>query len=128
MKTDGEWLNAQSARHVVKTTAEHVNGTLNDMEAAKRCGSSREVSRLTRKLSGRRHSRSINPSKDLNGDVLVSQDQLPDDWVKFLGVKSASPDADRNRLLACLTAEEDELDDEELHTCPRPYDAAKLRV
>ena len=51
---------------------EHVNGILNDMEAAERCGNSREVSRLTRLLSGKRHTRSINPSKDLNGDLLVT--------------------------------------------------------
>ena len=44
---------------------EHVDEILNDMEAAERCGNSREVSRLTRLLSGRRHTRSINPSKDL---------------------------------------------------------------
>ena len=48
----------------------HANGILNDMEAAERCGNSREVSRLTRLLSGRRHTCSINPSKDLNGDLL----------------------------------------------------------
>ena len=45
---------------------EHVNGILNYMEAAERCGNNREVSRLTRLLSGRRHTRSINPSKYLN--------------------------------------------------------------
>ena len=45
---------------------EHVNGILNDMDAAERCGNSREVSSMTRILSGKRHTRSINPSKDLN--------------------------------------------------------------
>ena len=96
---------------------EHVNEILNDMDTAERCGNSREVSRLTRLLSGKRHTRSINPSKDLNGDLLVTQDQLLDEWAKFLGAKFASPDADKNRSLECLTAEDDELGDEELHKC-----------
>ena len=96
---------------------EHVNGILNDMEAAERCGSSREVSQMTRLLSGKRHTRSINPAKDLNGDLLVIQDQLLNEWSKFLGAKFASPDADKNRSLECLTAGDDELGDEELHTC-----------
>ena len=96
---------------------EHVNGILNDMEAAERCGNSRQVSRLTRLLSGKRHTRSINPSKDLNGDLIVTQDQLLDEWSKFLGAKFASPDVYKNRSLECLTAEDDELGDEELHKC-----------
>ena len=54
---------------------EHVNGILNDMEAAERSGNSREVSRLTRLLSGIRH----NPSTDLNEDLLVTQNQLLDE-------------------------------------------------
>ena len=77
---------------------EHVNGILNDMEAAEHCGNSREVSRLTLLLSGRRHTRSINPSKDLNGDLLVTQDQLLDEWSKFLGAKFASPDAEKEQV------------------------------
>ena len=96
---------------------EHVNGIPNDVEAAERCGNSREVSRLTRLLSGKRHTRSINPSKDLNGDLLVTQDQLLDEWSKFLGAKFASPDADKNRSLECLTTEDDELGDEEVNKC-----------
>ena len=96
---------------------EHVNGILNDMEAAERCGNSREVSKLTRLLSGRRHTRSINPSKDINEDLLVTQDQLLDEWSKFFGAKFASPDADKNRSLERVTAEDDELGDEELHKC-----------
>ena len=76
---------------------EHVNGILNDMDAAERCGNSREVSRLTRLLSGKRHTRSINPSKYRNGDLLVTEDQLLDEWSKFRGAKFASPDADKNR-------------------------------
>ena len=87
------------------------------MDAAERCDNSREVSRLTRLLSGKRHMLSINPSKDLNGDLLVTQDQLLDEWSKFLGAKFASPDADKNMSLECLTAEDDELGDEELHKC-----------
>ena len=94
---------------------EYVDGILNDVEAAERCGNSREVSRLTRLLSGRRHTRSINPSKDLNGDLLVTQDRHLDEWSKFLGAKFVSPDADKNRSLEYVTAEDDELGDEELY-------------
>ena len=83
------------AKHAISTSCredhrEHVNEILNDMDAAERCGNSREVSRLTRLLSGKRHTRSINPSKDLNGDLLVTQDQLLDEWSKLLGAKFAS--------------------------------------
>ena len=88
------------------------------MEVAERCGNSREVSRLTSLLSGRRHTRSINPSEDLNGNLLVSQDQLLGEWSKFLSAKFESPDADKNMSLECVTAEDDELGDEELHKCP----------
>ena len=87
------------------------------MEAAERWGNSREVPRLTRLLSGRRHTRSINPPKYINGDLLVTQDQLLDEWSKFLGAKFVSPDADKNRSLECVTADDDELGDEELHKC-----------
>ena len=43
--------------------------------------------------------------------------QLLDEWSKFLGAKFASPDADKYRSLECLTAEDDEFGDEELHKC-----------
>ena len=94
-----------------------MDGILNEMEAAERGGNSREVSRLTRLLSGRRQTRCVNPSRDLNGDMLVTQDQLLAEWSKFLGAKFASPDADRNRPLEHLTAEDDELGDDELRKC-----------
>ena len=82
---------------------EHVDGIRNDMEAAELCGNSREVFTLTRILSGRLHTRSINPSKALNRDLLVTQDQRLDEWSKFLGAKFASPDG--------------EFGDEDLHKC-----------
>ena len=68
-------------------------------------------------FSGRRQTRCVNPSRDLNGDMLVTQDQLLAEWSKFLGAKFASPDADRNRPLEHLTAEDDELGDDELRKC-----------
>ena len=84
VKKNVRWLNAQSARHVVLIAhahREHFNGIFNDMEAAERCGNSREASRLTRLLSGRRHTRIINPSKYISGDLLVTQDQLLDECI-----------------------------------------------
>ena len=96
---------------------EHGNGILKAMDAAERCGNSRQVSRLTCLLSVKRHTPRINPSKDLNGDLLDTQDQLLDEWSKFLGAQFASPYADKNRSLECLTVEDAELGDEELHKC-----------
>ena len=95
----------------------YVDGVLNDIEIAERGGNSREVSRLTRLISGKRESRLVNPSKDLNGNLLVTQGRLLEEWSTFLGAKFASPDADKNRSLECLTAEYDELSDDELRLC-----------
>ena len=75
------------------------------------------MSRLTRLISGKRESRLVNPSKDLNGNLLVTQGRLLEWWSTFLGAKFASPDADKNRSLECLTAEYDELSDDELRMC-----------
>ena len=88
-----------------------------DIEIAERGGNSKEVSRLTRLISGKRESRLVNPSKDLNGNLLVTQGRLLEEWSTFLGAKFASPDADKNRSLECLTAEYDELSDDELRMC-----------
>ena len=96
---------------------DYVDGVLNDIEIAERGGNSREVSRLTRLISGKRESRLVNPSKDLNGNLLVTQGRLLEEWSTFLGAKFASPDADKNRSLECLTAEYDELSDDELRMC-----------
>ena len=107
---------------------EHVNGILNDMDAAERCDNSWEVSRLTRLLSGRRHTRSINPSKDFNGNLLATQDQLLDEWSKFVDAKFASPDADKNRSLECLMLQSSTSSvTRKCTSVSRPYDAAKLQ-
>ena len=47
----------------------------------------------------------------------MTRDQLLDEWSKFLRAKFASPEADKNRSLESLIAEDDELSDEELHKC-----------
>ena len=39
------------------------------------------------------------------------------EWEKFLGDKFAKPDADKNRTLESLVAEDEDLSDEELTTC-----------
>ena len=117
--------NTRVAKHAISTSCrqdhrEHVNGILNDMEAAECSGNSREMSRLTRLLSGRRQTRSINPSINVNGDLLVTKDTLLDEWSKFLGAKLASPDANKNRSLECVTAEDDGIGDEALRCGKAP--------
>ena len=112
----------RAASHAISVSCrqdfrDYVDGVLNDMQAAERGGNTREVSRLTRVLSGKRQSRFVNPSKDLNGNRLTTHGQLLDEWSTFLGAKFASPDADRDRSLERLTAEHDELSDAELSTC-----------
>ena len=48
---------------------------------------------------------------------LVIHGQLLEEWDKFMGDKFAKPDADNNRSLDCLMAEDEDLSDEELTTC-----------
>ena len=59
---------------------DYVDGVLNSMQVAERGGNSRQVSRLTRVLSGKRESRFVNQSEDLLGNMLVTQGQLLEEW------------------------------------------------
>ena len=72
------------------------------------------MSRLTGPISGKGESRLVNQSKYINGNLLVTQGRLLEEWSTFLGVTFASPDADKNRYLEYLTAEHDELSDGEI--------------
>ena len=53
----------------------YVDGILSDMEVADRTGNIREVTKLTKILSGKSNSDSIMPSKDLTGKPITSNDQ-----------------------------------------------------
>ena len=92
----------------------YIDGVLNDMEAAERKGNMREVTRLTKLLSGKSNP-CISPSKDLRGQTLTSTEQLLSSWNEFLSAKFASPDA--NRARENIISEEDELTDQELEEC-----------
>ena len=67
-----------------------------DVEAANYTGNTREVSRLTKLISGK-SGLNVMPSKDLNGKPILSTDKLLKAWNHFLTKKFTAPDADRNR-------------------------------
>ena len=54
---------------------------------------------------------------NLTGQPLVALGQLLEECEKFLGDKFAKPEADNNRSMECLVAENEDLSDEELTTC-----------
>ena len=92
----------------------YIDGILDDMEAAERKGNMREISRLTKILSGKKSSY-VSPSKDLQGDPILSTEQLLSSWNEFMSAKFASPDDDRPK--EHIVSEEDYLSDEELEAC-----------
>ena len=54
----------------------YVDGIVTDMELADRTGNTREVTRLTKILSGNKNKSMTMPSKDLSGDPIMSLEQL----------------------------------------------------
>ncbi|MEO2222100.1 MAG: reverse transcriptase domain-containing protein, partial [Candidatus Poseidoniia archaeon] len=92
----------------------YIDGILDDMEAAERKGNMREISRLTKILSGKKSS-SVSPSKDVHGKPIMSTDQLLSSWKEFMSAKFASPDNDRPK--EHIVSEEDNLSDDELEAC-----------
>ena len=102
-----------------------MDGVLGDMAAAERCGNGREVSRLTRVLSGKRNGGFVMPTKTLTGQPLVTNGQLLEEWENFLGDKFAKPDADNARSLESLVAEDDALSDDELTACLKALRSGK---
>ena len=103
----------------------YMDGVLGDMAAAERCGNGREVSRLTRVLSGKRNGDFVMPTKTLTGQPLVTNGQLLEEWENFLGDKFAKPDADNARSLESLVAEDDALSDDELTACLKALRSGK---
>ena len=84
------------------------------MEAADRTGNTREVSRLTKLISGKSGSNNVMPSKDVNGKPILSTDKLLKAWNHFLTNKFTAPDADRDRFRETTVSLEDQLTDDEL--------------
>ena len=95
----------------------YVDNIITDMEAAEQSGNTREVTRLTKVLSGKTSSGATMPSKDLSGDPIVSSEQLLSAWNSFLTEKFAPPQADANRKLVATVSEEDHLTESELEEC-----------
>ena len=62
----------------------YIDGILSDMEAADRVGNTRELMRLRKTLSGKNNASSTMPSKDSNGDHILSQNSLMKAWKEFL--------------------------------------------
>ena len=76
----------------------YLDRILSDMEAADRTGNTREMSRLSKLLSGKSKSSMTTPSKDMQGNLILSQYHLLSAWNEFLSQKFASPDADNDCL------------------------------
>ena len=96
-----------------KDYVDYLDGVLSDMEAAARNGNTREVTRLTKLLSGKTTSSTM-PGKDLSSTPISSTEQLLNAWNEFLGKKFAAPESDLNRSLEQLASEEDHLSTSEL--------------
>ena len=59
------------------------------------------------------------PSKDLNGDPIVSTEELLSSWNKFLTEKFKSPSADLIRPRELTVSPEDNISEKELEDCLR---------
>ena len=57
------------------------------------------------------------PSKDLNGDPIVSSEKLLKEWNIFLSAKFAAPSIDQDMQLETTMCQEDYLEDLELLNC-----------
>ena len=92
---------------------DYISRVVDDMEAADRSGNFREVSRLVKVLANKRSS-SIMPSKDHNGKLITSSEQLLQAWNTFLEKKFAAPACDRGKAREATVSPEDHLSDDEL--------------
>ena len=95
----------------------YVGSIITDIEAADRTGNVREVSRLSRTLSGKCSSSTTMPSKDLSGDPILSSEQLVSAWNTFLAKKFATPPSDINRERDQTASPDDQLTTAELEEC-----------
>ena len=89
----------------------YIDGILDDMASAEAVGNTREVNRLVKTLGGKTNQPSPMPSKDLNGDPIVSAEQLLSDWNTFLCTKFASAEIDHTSQMEATVAQEDHLTD-----------------
>ena len=95
----------------------YIDNIITDIERAEMCGDPREVARQVKILSGKNKKSSPMPSKDLNGNPIVSSEELLQSWNKFLAEKFKSPDIDLDRPREQTVSPLDLLDDKELEEC-----------
>ena len=95
----------------------YVDGLITDIEAADRSGNIREVTRLTKILSGNCSSSASMPSKDLSGHPILSAEQLVTAWNTFLSKKFAPPPSDTNRERDQSASPDEQLTTSELEEC-----------
>merc|ERR1712121_407772 len=87
------------------------------MADAEATGNYREITRLVKTLGGKTSQPSPMPSKDLNGDPIVSSEKLLKEWNTFLSAKFAAPSIDQDMQLETTVCQEDHLEDLELLNC-----------
>ena len=111
----------ESSKAISKSSREdyrsHINGIIDDMADAEATGNTREITRLVKSLGGKVSQPSPMPSKDLNGDPIVSSEKLLKEWNTFLSAKFAPPLIDQDMELETTVCQEDHLEDEELLSC-----------
>ena len=100
-----------------KNYRSYVDGIITDIEAADKTGNAREITRLTKVLSGKSRKPSTMPSKDLSGDPITSPEQLVSAWNTFLAKKFTSPPSDINREQEQTVSPDDHLTTAELEEC-----------
>ena len=103
----------------------YMNNLISDIEQADRNGNTREVTRLTKIISGKKASSSKMPSKDLAGDPILSAEQLISAWHTFLTDKFKSPPSDANRYQEHTVSPEDRLLPEELEKALKSLNSGK---
>ena len=92
----------------------YIDGILSDMKAADRVGNTRELMRLRKTLSGKHNASCTMPTKDSNGDHILSQGSLLKAWNKFLAEKFDCPPSDLNRSREATVSPRNSLSDQEL--------------
>ena len=92
---------------------DYMDSVITEMEIAERKGNMREISRLTKIISGK-SAELVMPSKDLSAAPITSSQQLFKSWNEFLTAKFSAPATDQNRNLEQTVSPEDHLDTPEL--------------
>ena len=95
----------------------YVDRIITDIEAADATGNTRQITCLTKLLSGRSAKPTIMPSKDLSSNPIMSTDQLLSAWNAFLSKKFFSPPADLQRRRVHTASLDESITNQELEEC-----------